>query len=103
MTDVNIRQLASLGCLDTTFSNPQRHNTICAVRSNDAVDNNAAMTSDGSGDGPSITSPGLTSTSREVGPYVLRTLLDEVPLSADGSKDDIKINCVDYLGKYFRH
>ncbi|RBQ74972.1 hypothetical protein FVER14953_07380 [Fusarium verticillioides] len=55
------------------------------------------MTSDGSGDGPSITSPGLTSTSREVGPYVLRTLLDEVPLSADGSKDDIKINCVDYL------
>jgi hypothetical protein len=88
---------ASLGCLDTTFSNSRRHNTTCAVRSNDAVDNNVAMTSDGSGDGPSITSPGLTS--REVGPYVLRTLLDEVPLSADGSKDDIKINCVDYLGK----
>ncbi|CZS77343.1 unnamed protein product [Fusarium graminearum] len=53
------------------------------------------MTPDGSGDGPSIISPELTG--REVGPYVLRTLLDEVPLSADGSQDDIKINCVDYL------
>ncbi|KAM5356395.1 hypothetical protein ACJ41O_003041 [Fusarium nematophilum] len=53
------------------------------------------MTSDGSGDVPST--PGLGRTSREVGPYVLRTLLDEVPLSADGSQDDIKINCVDYL------
>lgn len=55
------------------------------------------MTPDGSGDGPSIVSPDLTS--REVGPYVLRTLLDEVPLSADGSQDDIKINCVEYLGR----
>ena len=34
----------------------------------------------------------------EAGPFVLRTLLDEVPLSADGPHDDIKINCVDYLG-----
>jgi hypothetical protein len=56
------------------------------------------MTSDGSGDGPPNISPG--STVREVGPYVLRTLLDEVPLSADGGQDDIKINCVDYLGKF---
>ncbi|KAF5679907.1 TGF beta receptor associated protein [Fusarium heterosporum] len=53
------------------------------------------MTSDGSGDGPPNISPGQTI--REVGPYVLRTLLDEVPLSADGGQDDIKINCVDYL------
>ncbi|KAI1853543.1 hypothetical protein JX266_001527 [Neoarthrinium moseri] len=34
----------------------------------------------------------------ESGPYVLRTLLQDVPLSADGAADhDIKINCVDYL------
>lgn len=32
------------------------------------------------------------------GPYVLRPLLDSVPLSADGSANDIKINCVDYYG-----
>lgn len=34
----------------------------------------------------------------EAGPFVLRTLLDEVPLSPDGPIDEIKINCVDYLG-----
>lgn len=34
----------------------------------------------------------------ESGPFVLRSLLDEVPLSADGGKEDIRINCVDYLG-----
>ncbi|KAJ9142775.1 Transforming growth factor-beta receptor-associated protein 1 [Pleurostoma richardsiae] len=33
----------------------------------------------------------------EAGPFVLRTLLDDVPLSADGASDDVKINCVDYL------
>ncbi|KAJ4263163.1 hypothetical protein NW762_006785 [Fusarium torreyae] len=55
------------------------------------------MTSDGSGDGPPTSSPAQGLANREVGPYVLRTLLDEVPLSADGSQDDIKINCVDYL------
>ncbi|KAI0124380.1 hypothetical protein BJ170DRAFT_639194 [Xylariales sp. AK1849] len=34
----------------------------------------------------------------EAGPFVLRTLLQDVPLSADGAKDDdVKINCVDYL------
>jgi hypothetical protein len=32
------------------------------------------------------------------GPYVLRTLFADVPLSEDGSRDDIKINCVEYLG-----
>ncbi|KAH6840977.1 hypothetical protein B0I37DRAFT_399927 [Chaetomium sp. MPI-CAGE-AT-0009] len=29
-------------------------------------------------------------------PYTLRPLLHDVPLSADGSDEDIKINCVDY-------
>ncbi|KAK7953318.1 transketolase [Apiospora saccharicola] len=34
----------------------------------------------------------------ETGPYVLRTLLKDVPLSPDGgTDDDIKINCVEYL------
>ncbi|KAH8652502.1 hypothetical protein BX600DRAFT_501760 [Xylariales sp. PMI_506] len=34
----------------------------------------------------------------ESGPFVLRTLLQQVPLSADGEQNsDIKINCVDYL------
>lgn len=38
----------------------------------------------------------------ETGPYVLRTLLKDVPLSADdGNDDDIKINCVEYLGSPF--
>ncbi|KXJ92829.1 hypothetical protein Micbo1qcDRAFT_188214 [Microdochium bolleyi] len=31
------------------------------------------------------------------GPFILRDLLADVPLSADGSRDDIKINCVEYL------
>lgn len=34
----------------------------------------------------------------QTGPFVLRSLLDNVPLSEDGDNDDIKINCVDYLG-----
>ena len=55
------------------------------------------MTSNGQGDEPLSTDS--TPIIREDGPYVLRSLLDEVPLSADGSQDDIKINCVDYLGK----
>ena len=38
-------------------------------------------------------------TSLATGPLVLRTLFEDVPLSADGSKDDIKINCVDYFGR----
>lgn len=36
----------------------------------------------------------------EAGPYILRPLLEEIPLSADGSKSDVKINCVEYYGKY---
>ncbi|KAI1462443.1 hypothetical protein F4805DRAFT_134029 [Annulohypoxylon moriforme] len=33
----------------------------------------------------------------DVGPFVLRTLFEDVPLSEDGTRDDIKINCVEYL------
>ncbi|CAK7217930.1 hypothetical protein SBRCBS47491_003331 [Sporothrix bragantina] len=32
----------------------------------------------------------------ERGPFVLRQLLDNIPLSADGTEEDIRINCVDY-------
>jgi len=38
---------------------------------------------------------------RDNGPYVLRTLLDDVPLSEDGSNSDVKINCVEYFGTKF--
>ncbi|KAJ1329193.1 vacuolar protein sorting-associated protein 3 [Microdochium nivale] len=31
------------------------------------------------------------------GPFILRDLLADVPLSVDGSRDDVKINCVEYL------
>ncbi|KAL7625547.1 hypothetical protein AAE478_004767 [Parahypoxylon ruwenzoriense] len=31
------------------------------------------------------------------GPFVLRTLFADLPLSEDGTRDDIKINCVEYL------
>ncbi|KAF4582957.1 hypothetical protein GQ602_006101 [Ophiocordyceps camponoti-floridani] len=34
---------------------------------------------------------------REDGPYVLRPLLDDVPLSADGTNGHVVINCVEYL------
>lgn len=37
---------------------------------------------------------------RGAGPYVLRTLFADVPLSEDGSRDDVKINCVEYLGAH---
>lgn len=37
--------------------------------------------------------------SAENGPYLLQPLLEEVPLSEDGSKSDVKINCVEYYGK----
>lgn len=36
--------------------------------------------------------------SDEVGPYVLRPLLDSLPLSEDGSHEGIQINCVEYYG-----
>ncbi|KAI1371539.1 hypothetical protein F4677DRAFT_435501 [Hypoxylon crocopeplum] len=35
-----------------------------------------------------------------VGPFVLRTLFADLPLSEDGSRDDIKINCVEYLDSH---
>ncbi|KAI0169500.1 hypothetical protein GGR52DRAFT_469835 [Hypoxylon sp. FL1284] len=34
------------------------------------------------------------------GPFVLRTLFADVPLSEDGTKDDIKVNCVEYLDSH---
>ncbi|KIN06161.1 hypothetical protein OIDMADRAFT_113954 [Oidiodendron maius Zn] len=33
----------------------------------------------------------------DTGPYVFRSLLDNVPLAADGDRDDIEINCVEFL------
>lgn len=48
-----------------------------------------------------LQSEGLPSRPRlEPGPFVLRTLLHDVPLSADGDEEDIKINCVDYWGMH---
>lgn len=35
----------------------------------------------------------------EAGPFVLRNLLESVPLSADGTSQEIKINCVEYYGE----
>ncbi|PHH91707.1 hypothetical protein CDD83_10555 [Cordyceps sp. RAO-2017] len=46
-------------------------------------------------DGPSSRS--ASHTSRESGPYVLRPLLEKVPLSADDSQNGVSINCVEYL------
>lgn len=34
----------------------------------------------------------------ETGPYVLRSLLEDLPLSADGDRNDIEITCVEFLG-----
>ncbi|KAM0255321.1 hypothetical protein ACHAQJ_005911 [Trichoderma viride] len=34
---------------------------------------------------------------RQDGPYVLQPWVESVPLSADGTEDDIKINCVEYF------
>lgn len=34
----------------------------------------------------------------ETGPFVLRSLLEDLPLSADGDREDIEINCVEFLG-----
>jgi len=36
----------------------------------------------------------------ETGPFVLRSLLDDLPLSVEGDRDDIEINCVEFLGTY---
>ena len=34
----------------------------------------------------------------DLGPFVLKALLEDVPLSADGDEDNIVINCVEYFG-----
>ncbi|KAF7902083.1 uncharacterized protein EAF01_007381 [Botrytis porri] len=34
---------------------------------------------------------------QENGPYVLRSLIEDLPLSADGDRTDIEINCVEFL------
>lgn len=36
----------------------------------------------------------------ETGPFVLRSLLEDLPLSAEGDRDDIEINCVEFLGMF---
>lgn len=36
----------------------------------------------------------------ETGPFVLRALLEDIPLSAEGDRDNIEINCVEFLGTY---
>ena len=38
---------------------------------------------------------------QENGPYVLRSLIEDLPLSADGDRTDIEINCVEFLGEQF--
>lgn len=38
----------------------------------------------------------------ERGPFVLKTLLEDVPLSADGDRQDIVINCIEYWGMCYR-
>lgn len=55
------------------------------------------MTSTGPADAPPAL--GVLPPNIQDGPYVLRSLLDNVPLSADDSHQDVKINCVEYLGK----
>ncbi|KAL6879726.1 vacuolar sorting protein [Trichoderma longibrachiatum] len=57
------------------------------------------MTSNGPGGGASsssMASPGIAADPQD-GPYVLQPWVDSVPLSADGSQDGIKINCVEYF------
>ena len=39
-------------------------------------------------------------TAPETGPYILRSLLEDVPLSGEGDRDDIEINCVEFLGTW---
>lgn len=34
----------------------------------------------------------------EDGPYILRPLLEEIPLASDGSDNNVKINCVEFYG-----
>lgn len=43
-------------------------------------------------------SPKSANTPAETGPYVLRSLLADVPLSAEGNGEDLEITCVEFLG-----
>jgi hypothetical protein len=54
------------------------------------------MTSFGSSHAPALETS--QPARRDDGPFVLQSLLDDVPLSAEGVNQDIKINCVDYWG-----
>lgn len=61
------------------------------------------MASESQSDAPASTT-GAQQAARstlEAGPFVLRPLLQDVPLSAEGTDEDIRINCVDYHGKPF--
>uniref|UniRef100_L2FWT9 Tgf beta receptor associated protein n=1 Tax=Colletotrichum fructicola (strain Nara gc5) TaxID=1213859 RepID=L2FWT9_COLFN len=55
------------------------------------------MTSEDPDDQRSSASGSSDAMARNEGPFVLRTLMDEVPLSADGAGEGVKINCVEYL------
>lgn len=55
------------------------------------------MASDDSGE--IAASEGVKAGSLGQGPFVLRSLIKDLPLSADGDREDIEINCVEYLGK----
>jgi hypothetical protein len=54
------------------------------------------MTTSGSSHAPALEAS--RQPRQDEGPFVLQSLLDDVPLSAEGSSHDIKINCVDYWG-----
>lgn len=54
------------------------------------------MTSNGPGD--ELSEPRGNHRASQCGPFILRPLLDQLPLSADGAESDIKINCIDLWG-----
>lgn len=37
---------------------------------------------------------------RETGPYILRPLLNDIPLAADGHRDAVRISCVELWRKF---
>jgi hypothetical protein len=47
---------------------------------------------------PEETAPSRRQAAAETGPFVLRALLEDLPLSAEGDRDDIEISCVEFLG-----
>lgn len=44
--------------------------------------------------------PGKQADPAATGPYTLRPLISDVPLSADGESSDVRITCVEVLGVY---